>query len=344
MSAAGRPRIAVTMGDPAGVGPELCLRALAEDRLGRICTPVVFGDAAVLRRAGAACGLAVPERVFTAAAALTQAAAPAVYDLRAVDAADVRPGAVDAATGAAACRYIETAVDAALAGHVDALCTAPIHKEALRAAGVPYPGHTELLAARTGAPQHCMMLTADVLTCSLVTTHLGFREIAGALSTERIAAVIALTADAMRRLHGREPRLAVCGLNPHAGEHGLFGAGEEERIIRPAVEHAVRNGLRVEGPLPPDTAFVPGRRERTDAYVCMYHDQGLIPLKLLAFDRAVNVTLGLPIVRTSVDHGTALDIAWQGKADPRSLFAAIRLAAQLARRGAGQGDGGTRPR
>jgi len=344
MSASGRPRIAVTMGDPAGVGPELCLRALADDALAEICTPVVFGDAGVLRRAGAACGLAMPARVFTDDAALERAAAPAVYDLRAMDATAVRPGTVDAATGAAACRYIETAVDAALAGRVAAVCTAPIHKEALHAAGVPYPGHTELLAARTGARRHCMMLTADALTCSLVTTHLGYREAADALSVERIAMVIELTADAMRRLLGREPRLAVCGLNPHAGEHGLFGTGEEERIIRPAVECAARGGLQVDGPLPPDTAFVSARRARTDAYVCMYHDQGLIPLKLLAFERAVNVTLGLPIVRTSVDHGTALDLAWQGKADSRSLFAAIRLAVRLGGRGESQGGDGTRPR
>ena len=329
MTAERRPGIAISMGDPAGVGPELCLRALADASLRRVCVPIVFGDAGVLARVAEACGLPGPVRVLTDAADVAACDDPAVYDLGAIAAGAVRPGMVDAATGAAAYCYIEAAIEAALAGRVAALCTAPIHKEALRAAGVPFPGHTEMLAAHTNAGRTCMMLTSDVLTCSLVTTHVGHRDVPDALSVERIGAVIDLTADAMRRLRGREPRLIVCGLNPHAGEHGLFGGGEDERIIAPAVAAAAGRGLQVVGPLPPDTAFVADRREQTDAYVCMYHDQGLIPLKMLAFDRAVNVTLGLPIVRTSVDHGTALDIAWQGKANPNSLFEALRLAAKL---------------
>ena len=175
-----------------------------------------------------------------------------------------------------------------------------------------------------------MLMTSDALTCSFATMHLGYRDVPAALTRDRILDVIELTANAMRSLRGRDPRLVVCGLNPHAGEHGLFGDREEEQIIEPAIADARDHGLIVEGPISPDTAFLSQRRENTDAYICMYHDQGLIPLKMLAFDSAVNVTLGLPIIRTSVDHGTAFDIAWQGKADPGSLFEAIRLAVKLA--------------
>ncbi len=241
------------------------------------------------------------------------------------------PGQVDARCGDAAYRYVIGAIDAALAGEVDAVATAPLHKEALHAAGHDFPGHTEIFATRMHAEKSCMMLTSPEITCSLVTVHVGLGEVATLLTTERIREVIDLTAVAMRRLRGREPRLAVCGLNPHAGEGGIFGQREEERIIAPAVEAARATGLTIEGPLSPDTAFLPERRRRTDAYVCMYHDQGLIPLKALAFDSAINTTLGLPVVRTSVDHGTAFDIAWQGVANPSSLYEAVRMAALLCR-------------
>lgn len=306
------PRIAVTMGDPAGIGPELCLRLLAQAEVARVCTPLIFGDAGVLRRVAEK--LALPF------------APGAVRDLAAIDAAEVVPGQVDARCGEAAYRYVVAAIDAALAGKVAAVVTAPLHKEALHAAGHDFPGHTEIFATRLRAGRTCMMLTAPEITCSLVTTHVGLGEVAALLTTARIREVIDLTADAMRRLRGRAPRLAVCGLNPHAGEGGLFGQREEERIIAPAVAAARAAGLEIEGPLPPDTAFLPERRARTDAYVCMYHDQGLIPLKALAFDSAINITLGLPIIRTSVDHGTAFDIAWQGRANPASLLEAVRLA------------------
>jgi 4-hydroxythreonine-4-phosphate dehydrogenase len=223
-----------------------------------------------------------------------------------------------------------------MSGLVAGVATGPIHKEALHAAGIPFPGHTEIFADRTQAARSCMMLTSDAITCSLVTTHIGYRDVPGQLSIERILEVIQLTAEAMQRIRGRPARLTVCGLNPHAGEHGLFGDGEEERIIAPAVAAARQQGYDVQGPLPPDTAFLPPRRQSTDAFVCMYHDQGLIPLKALAFDTAVNITLGLPIVRTSVDHGTALDIAWTGRAQAGSLVQAVLLAARLA--GGSQGD------
>jgi 4-hydroxythreonine-4-phosphate dehydrogenase len=324
-----KPRIAITMGDPAGVGPELCLRALAEASLQDVAVPIVFGNFALLKRVSQACGLPLPTSVLTDMTQVTATSDPAILDLPDLSCDGVTPGSVDASTGQAAYRCITAAIDAALDGTVDGICTAPIHKEALQAAGIPHPGHTEILAERTGAERVCMMLTSEQITVSLVTTHLGLCDVPAALNTDRVRETINLTADAMRRLRDHEPRLAVCGLNPHAGEGGLFGRNEEAAIILVAVEAAKADGLQIEGPLPPDTAFLPERLQPTDATICMYHDQGLIPLKMLAFDRAVNVTLGLPIVRTSVDHGTALDLAWQGKARPGSMFEAVRLAARL---------------
>lgn len=321
------------MGDPAGVGPEIALRLLADEATRTLCVPIVFGDAAVLNRVAQHCRLPRPELVIPRAdwqSAWREVEHPAVLDLAVIDAAGVRPGVVDAVTGEASFQYIETAITAALSGEVDAVTTGPIHKEALNAAGVPYPGHTEIFADRTRTDRYCMMLTCQELTCSFVTTHVGYGEVPRLLGVERIVEVIELTHDALVRLHGRSPRLLVCGLNPHAGEHGLFGEREEERIIAPAVEIARARGVLIEGPVPPDTAFLAERRRATDGVICMYHDQGHIPLKALAFDVAVNVTLGLPIVRTSVDHGTACDIAWQGEAKVTSLAEAVKLAAGLA--------------
>jgi 4-hydroxythreonine-4-phosphate dehydrogenase len=206
-----------------------------------------------------------------------------------------------------------------------------LNKEALNAAGVKFPGHTEIFAHRTGAEHWCMMQYSEEITCTFVTVHCGYAEVPRLLTTKRILEVIELTSDGLRRIRGRSPVIVVCGLNPHAGEHGLFGEREEERIIIPAIDAARAKGINVEGPLPPDTAFLPWKRKSTDAFVCMYHDQGHIPVKALAFDCAVNTTLGLPIIRTSVDHGTALDIAWQGKANPSSLAHAVSLAVKLAR-------------
>lgn len=328
-----RPRIAVTMGDPAGVGPELCLRLISGEEIRRECVPVVFGDVGVLDRVARQLGWPTPERVISWeewSGRGPAVDAPAVLDLGAIAAEAVRPGAIAAEAGRAAYRYIERAIREALAGRVDAVATGPIHKEALRAAGIPFPGHTEIFAAQTDARRSCMMLTSEAITCSFVTAHVGYRDVPRLLSQERILDVIELSAEAMQRIRGRTPRLLVCGLNPHAGEHGLFGDREEERFIIPAVAEAGARGIPVEGPLPPDTAFLPARRRETDCFICMYHDQGHIPLKALAFDLAVNITLGLPIIRTSVDHGTAFDIAWQGRADVTSLIRAVRLAARLA--------------
>ncbi len=328
------PRIAVTMGDPAGVGPEICLRLQANADLARECVPVVFGDAAVLRRVAEKLGIPFDAPVITQTGwsqRSREVRVPSVLDLQCVDAAVITPGQVDARCGHAAFRYVLASIAAGLAGEVNAITTAPLNKEALHAAGHKYPGHTEIFAERMRAERSCMTFFSDELTCSLVTVHIGYHEVLAALTTQRILDVIELTADAVRRQRGREPRLAVLGLNPHAGEHGLFGRGEEERIIAPAIEVARANGLNITGPLSPDTAFLPARRRETDAFIGMYPDQALIPLKALAFESAVNTTLGLPVVRTSVDHGTAFDIAWQGRASAENLFAAVRLAAKLSR-------------
>jgi len=228
---------------------------------------------------------------------------------------------------------VNAAIDAALAGEVVAVSTGPLSKEALHSAGHPFPGHTEIFASRTNAARSCMMQYSEEITCSFVTTHVGYRDVPQLLTVARVLEVIELTDEALTRIRGRRPTIVVCGLNPHAGEHGLFGDREEERIIIPAMEAASQKGMNVIGPLPGDTAFIADRRRTTDAFVCMYHDQGHIPVKALAFDSAVNTTLGLPIVRTSVDHGTALDIAWQGKARPDSLYSAVRLAVRLASHG-----------
>jgi 4-hydroxythreonine-4-phosphate dehydrogenase len=325
------PRVALTMGDPAGIGPELCLRLLRDEEVRAICVPIVFGDAGVLRRVARQLAWTEPERIVDPESWAQKSAvsAPCVLDLGAIAADAVVPGAVSSACGAAAYKYVIRAIDEALARRIDAIATGPLHKEALHAAGVPFPGHTEIFACRTNATRSCMMLTADSITCSLVTVHVGYRDVPGLLTLESILDTIDLTAEAMQLIRGRKPRLLVCGLNPHAGEHGLFGNGEEERVIAPAIAAAQARGIDVRGPLAPDTAFLPKYRAECDAYVCMYHDQGLIPLKALAFEEAVNVTLGLPLVRTSVDHGTAFDIAWKGVADASSFVRAVKLATKL---------------
>ena len=326
-----KPLIAVTMGDPAGVGPELCLRALGPDRPPE-ATTVIFGNANVLAACARTTGIPFHARIVNDPDAIRPGLVtePTVLDIPAIRMDEFTPGTVNAATGRAAFTFVDHAIDAALASRINAICTGPLNKEALHAAGIRFPGHTEIFAARTHAPRSCMLQYSEEITCSFVTTHVGYHEVPALLSVDRILDVIELTADALTRIRHRTPQLAVCGLNPHAGEHGLFGNHEEERFIIPAINAAAAKGINITGPLPPDTAFLPARRRTTDAIVCMYHDQGHIPLKALAFDSAVNTTLGLPVIRTSVDHGTALDIAWQAKANPGSLFHAIRLAAQLA--------------
>jgi 4-hydroxythreonine-4-phosphate dehydrogenase len=328
-----KPLIAVTMGDPAGVGPEVCLQLLANDAVREFATPVIFGDARLLSRCARQAGLPAPKRIISEIEWSEKCGGidePAVLDIFGFDAEGFTPGTVSAKTGAAGYRYVEKSIQAALAKQVAAVATAPLNKEALHAAGITYPGHTEMFAEKMAAERSCMSFFSDEMICSLVTVHIGYQDVVPALTSKRILDVIELTDAAVRRVKGRAPRIAVCGLNPHAGEHGLFGRGEEETIIAPAIAMAKAAGMTIEGPLPPDTAFIAAKRKNVDAYICMYHDQALIPLKALAFDTAVNTTLGLPVPRTSVDHGTACDIAWQGKANGSSLVEAVRLAAKMA--------------
>ncbi|GEP45273.1 4-hydroxythreonine-4-phosphate dehydrogenase PdxA [Brevifollis gellanilyticus] len=328
-----KPLIAVTMGDPAGVGPEVCLQLLANEAVREIATPVIFGDARLLSRCARLTSLPAPKRIISEiewAEKYSSIDEPAVLDIFGFDATDFTPGKVSAKTGAAGYRYVEKSIEAALAKQVAAVATAPLNKEALHAAGITYPGHTEMFAEKMASERSCMTFYSEEMICSLVTVHIGYQDVVPALTTQRILDVIELTVDSVKRVKGRAPKIAVCGLNPHAGENGLFGRNEEETIIAPAIAAARAKGIQIEGPLPPDTAFIATKRRTVDAYICMYHDQALIPLKALAFDTAVNTTLGLPVPRTSVDHGTACDIAWQGKANGTSLVEAVKLAAKMA--------------
>jgi 4-hydroxythreonine-4-phosphate dehydrogenase len=279
----------------------------------------------VLEQAADQCDLLKPQKYITG---LSEADGPCVLDMSAIGLDEFETGTVNAATGRAGFVYVENAIDAALGGQVAGVTTGPLNKEALRAAGISFPGHTEIFAEKTHTQNFCMMQYSAEVRCVFATTHVPYSEVPALLTKERILDVLELGAQAMRRIgciSGHEPKIGVLGLNPHAGEHGLFGE-EEEQVIIPAIEAARAKGFEVEGPIPPDTAFIPAKRRATDFFVCMYHDQGHIPLKALAFDNAVNTTLGLPIIRTSVDHGTALDIAGQGKAKPNSLFEAVKLA------------------
>lgn len=308
------PRIAVTMGDPAGVGPELCARLLVESDIAKRCEPIIFGSAEILSSAAEKLQLNLDKHHII----------DHPFDSTLV------PGKVSAACGQASFDYIQQAIDAALEGSVDAVVTSAINKEAWNAAGIKYPGHTELFAKRCDTDRFCMMMYSPAFSVAMVTTHVGYHEVPALLTTDRIVEVIELAAAAITRIENRPAQLTCLGLNPHAGENGLFGNREEETIITPAIEAATAKGIQIEGPLPPDTGFLPARRESTDCYICMYHDQALIPFKAMNFDTGVNVTLGLPMIRTSVDHGTAFDIAWQGIADVSSLVAAVNLAVKLA--------------
>jgi len=318
--------IGITMGCPVGVGPEIVLRFLAGSTP-LAFTPVVLGDLGVLQRTAKILGLTMPVTAW-------QPGAPAqpgmvnVYPLSDLG-IGLRWGQPDAETGRAMARYIEEAVRLIQTGGLAAMVTCPIAKSSLKVAGYNYPGHTEMLAALCGATDYAMMMAGGSLRVTLVTIHQALVQAAANLSQAAVERLIAITHRALREDFGlAAPRIAVAGLNPHAGEGGLFGH-EEEEVIVPAVRAAAARGWRVGGPLPPDTVFYRASQGHYDAVVAMYHDQGLIPFKLLHFRDGVNVTLGLPIVRTSVDHGTAYDIAGQGIADPASLAAAFDLAAAI---------------
>ena len=322
-----QPHVAVTMGDAAGIGPEIIVGALTgEDPFPGV---VVVGDAGRLRRAASVLGVAVEVVVVEAPAEPVPAGAVACIDLDVID-EDLPFGELSAQAGEGAYLAVERAVALARAGEVDAICTAPLNKQALHLAGHRYPGHTELLAELTGVSDYAMMLTTPSLRVIHVTTHIGLIDAIEAIAPPRVERVIRLGHATLRTGGIDSPRIAVCGINPHAGEHGLFGRGEEAEKIEPAVAAAVADGIDVHGPLPADTAFFRAVRGDFDLVVAMYHDQGHGPIKVLGLDEGVNVTVGLPVIRTSVDHGTAFDIAGQGIADPGSLRAALREAVRLA--------------
>jgi 4-hydroxythreonine-4-phosphate dehydrogenase len=330
------PRLLLTMGDVAGVGPEIIARAWPD--LQGLCRPVVVGDPAWLRRAADL--LRVPLEVVPVRHPAEREAAAAVAPCLVCPTADlggVRPGRVSAAAGRAAYDFLCAAIDQALAGAADGIVTAPLHKEGLHAAGVRHPGHTEILAERTGVRQFAMVLYQDGLAVAHVTLHMALRDVFAHLSAGAVQDKARLLDGLLRRLLGRRPRLGVAALNPHGSDGGLFG-DEEERVLRPGVAAARAEGIDVSGPWPADTLFVRARAGEFDGVVAMYHDQGHIALKLLGGLRAVNISAGLPLVRTSVAHGTAYDIAGKGVADATSLIEAARVAARLA--GGGTEKGG----
>jgi len=326
--------VILTMGDPTGVGPEIILKAfLSGDLLKASPSLLVAGDVAMLERAARLFGKAVQVRpgkgLATHFLTIDGASLP-VKNLSKLPADALQVGRPTPECGRAMLAYIEWACDRVRAGEGEAMVTAPINKEAIHQAGCHFPGHTELLADRCGVSRVVMMLGGERLKVCLVTTHMPLRDVAKSLRTEDVLETIRITDRAFRRhfVTGR-PRIAVLALNPHAGEGGLFG-DEEARFIAPAIEAARAEGIDASGPHSADTLFHFAVKGAYDAVVCMYHDQGLIPLKLLHFEDGVNVTLGLPIIRTSVDHGTAYDIAGTGRADCTSLLAAVRMATAMA--------------
>lgn len=330
------PLLAVTMGDPSGVGPEVAVSALAGGGPYALCRPVVYGDAAVLRRAvrllGAGAEIVPVQEVAAVDPALFRPGRIALHPLSELSEGDAPFGVLTAAGSKAQAGYVVAAARDALAGAVDGMVTAPVSKEGLKAAGVPHPGHTELLAEMCGGAEVVMMLAGDRLRVALVTIHVSLRRSLDMLSEPLVERTIRITDAFFRRYMGcAVPRIAVTGVNPHAGEGGLFG-DEEGRFVAPAIEAVRRDGIDASGPHPADTAFHRAYRGDYDVVVAMNHDQGLGPLKLVHFDDGVNVTMGLPIVRTSVDHGTGYDIAGKGAASPASLLSALRMAAAMAGR------------
>ncbi|HET7697830.1 MAG TPA: 4-hydroxythreonine-4-phosphate dehydrogenase PdxA [Vicinamibacterales bacterium] len=289
-----KPRVGITVGDPAGIGPEIALKAAADPAVLDVCEPCLYG----------------PHHET---------------ELRAFV-----PGQLSAEAGRTACEAIARAVEDVRLGRIDAIATAPINKEAFALAEIPFKGHTDLLAMLTKGGPAVMMFHSEPLRVVLATVHVPLRDVPALLTPELLDSIIDVAAREMPRFGYPAPRLALAGLNPHAGEHGVIG-GEDDAVLRPAVARGRDRGIEISGPWPGDTVFGRAARGEFDAVIACYHDQGLIPVKLLAFGRAVNVTLGLPIVRTSVDHGTAFDIAGKGIADPSSLVEAVRLAARLVR-------------
>jgi 4-hydroxythreonine-4-phosphate dehydrogenase len=320
-------KLAITMGDPGGVGPEIIIRALASEEVRGRCTAVVVGDRSVMEDALRLVGL--PLRLRTIESPHQSIPSADVVEIIDVGALNEFQKRKPTAEGGKACAaYIRKAVKLALDREVDGIVTAPISKEALKMAGMKWPGHTEMLAELTGTDDYAMVLAGGPLRVILVTIHTALRNVPAMITRENVLRTIRLASKACRMFGLENPGIGVAGLNPHAGETGIFG-DEEVRQIIPAVEHAKREGIPVCGPFPPDTIFHRAYQGGFDMVVCMYHDQGLIPLKMIAFDKGVNITVGLPIIRTSPDHGTAYDIAWQGIANPSSMIEAIRVASGM---------------
>ncbi|MFB4263777.1 4-hydroxythreonine-4-phosphate dehydrogenase PdxA [Nonomuraea sp. GTA35] len=323
------PLIALTMGDGSGVGPEVIVGALLAPETATFCRPVVIGDAGRLRKAAGCLGVR-PEVVTV------DGVAEAVFEPGRVNVidpgllpGDLPWGQVSAVAGGAAYEYVRMAAELAMSGQVRAICTAPLNKEALHAAGHVYPGHTELLAHLTGTQEVSMMLSTHKVKVIHVTTHIGLIDAVARIEPGLVERTIRRGHAAMRGSGLDRPRIGVCGINPHAGENGLFGYGEEEEKVVPALERLRAEGMDVHGPLPADTAFFLAGRGDYDLIVAMYHDQGHGPVKILGLEAGVNITVGLPVIRTSVDHGTAFDIAGKGVADAGSMIEALRQAAEL---------------
>jgi 4-hydroxythreonine-4-phosphate dehydrogenase len=326
------PLLGITMGDPVGVGPEIIPKALLDPRVWRCCRPVVYGDASRLRDGAASTGAHLRFSEMSAISDLRdgQGDIP-VINPDVIGSNGLTWGRPTPVSGKAMAAYLNAAIDDAMAGRIAAIATGPINKLALKMADIHFSGHTEILARRTGSHNYAMMLAGSRLKVVLATIHLPIEQVSRALTTQGITATVSLADHALKARFGMPaPRIAVAGLNPHAGESGLFGS-EEQKIIRPAIVLAASQGIAVSGPHPPDTVFFRASQGAYDTVVAMYHDQGLGPFKMIHFDDGVNTTLGLPIVRTSVDHGTAYDIAGTGQASPASMVAAIAMAAEQAR-------------
>ncbi|MCC6943511.1 MAG: 4-hydroxythreonine-4-phosphate dehydrogenase PdxA [Thermomicrobiales bacterium] len=327
-----RPLLALTLGDPSGIGPEITLKALLHREAFALCRPFVVGDRRILERTMPLLGEAAPT-IFTVtdpAAGLFEPGFVSLLDLKNADPRDCPLGEISAVSGNAAVEYVFTATDLAIAGDIDGIVTAPLNKAAMHAAGYTYAGHTELLAERTRAEKVSMLLVGPNLKVVHVSTHVALSEAITRVTRKRVEEVIDIAYESCVALGIPDPLIAVAGLNPHAGEGGIFGNQEIEEI-QPAIDAARARGLRVTDPQPGDTVFLRATKGLFDIVVAMYHDQGHIPMKLLAFDSGVNVSVGLPIIRTSVDHGTAFDIAGQGVASEESMLAAIDVAVKMVR-------------
>lgn len=326
-----KPVLGITMGDPTGAGPEIIVKALFSEEITGLCRAIVIGDAAVMRAAAEIVKIPAEIRVIKNVDEAEFAnGVIEVIDLGNVDIETLVRGRVDAMGGKAAYACVEMATKLALTKEIDAVVTAPLNKEALNRAGYAYSGHTEILAHLCDVNDVVMMLVAGNLRIAHVTTHVSLRQACDLVTKDRILRVLELSDRGVRKMEVAEPRLVVAGLNPHASEGGLFGKEEKEQTL-PAVEAARKLGLNVTGPLPPDTAFLRAWRGEFDLAIAMYHDQGHIPMKMVSFDEGVNVTLGLPIIRTSVDHGTVFGKAGKGTARPQSMIESIKLAAIMCR-------------